>query len=151
MTEIGASARSYAPFIGRGPIQVTWEAGYVQAIAYVEARREDFEAEAAALEKTAPGTPEVTRLRELAALAKEAKTAIKGDITEAANPKYTFLFSTALMHITRGVERWRTSRASPALRSPATATRTSGSPTSRRPSSRRSTRRPRARPRPRRS
>ena len=105
MTEIGASARSYAPFIGRGPIQVTWEAGYVQAIAYVEARGEQLEAEAAALEATAPGTPEVTRLRELAALAKEAKTAIKGDITEAANPKYTFLFSTALMHITRGVKR----------------------------------------------
>ena len=77
----------------------------MQAIAYVEARGEQLEAEAAALEQTAPGTPEVTRLRELAALAKEAKTAIKGDITEAANPKYTFLFSTALMHITRGVKR----------------------------------------------
>ena len=105
MTEIGASTRPYAPFIGRGPIQVTWEAGYVQAIAYVEARGEQLEAEATALEATAPGSPEVTRLRELAALAKEAKTAIKGDIKEAANPKYTFLFSTALMHITRGVKR----------------------------------------------
>lgn len=105
MTEIGASSRPYAPFIGRGPIQVTWEAGYVQAVAYVEARGEQLEAEAADLEKTAPGSPEVIRLRELAALAKEAKTAIKGDIKEAANPKYTFLFSTALMHITRGVKR----------------------------------------------
>ena len=105
MTELGASSRPYAPFIGRGPIQVTWEAGYVQAIAYVEARGEQLEAEAAALEATAPGSPEVSRLRELAALAKEAKTAIKGDIKEAANPKYTFLFSTALMHITRGVKR----------------------------------------------
>jgi hypothetical protein len=105
MTEIGASSRPYAPFVGRGPIQVTWEAGYVQAVAYVEARGEQLEAEAAALETTAPGTPEVARLRELAALAKEAKTAIKADIKEAANPKYTFLFSTALMHINRGVKR----------------------------------------------
>jgi hypothetical protein len=30
-----------------------WEAGYVQAVAYVEARGEQLEAEAAALEKTA--------------------------------------------------------------------------------------------------
>ena len=106
MTEVlDATPRAYAPFIGRGPIQVTWEYGYVQALAYVEARGEQLEAEAAALEKTAPGSPEVTRLRELAALAKEAKTAIKGDIKEAANPKYTFLFSTALMHISRGVKR----------------------------------------------
>jgi hypothetical protein len=106
MTEVmDATPRAYKPFIGRGPIQVTWEYGYVQALAYVEARGEQLEAEAAALEKTAPGSPEVTRLRDLAALAKEAKVAIKGDINEAANPKYTFLFSTALMHISRGVKR----------------------------------------------
>jgi hypothetical protein len=105
LTEVGASTRPYAPFIGRGPIQVTWEAGYVQSIAYIEARGEQLTAEAAALEQATPGSPEAKRLRELAALAAEAKTAIKGDITEAANPKYTFLFSTALMHINRGVKR----------------------------------------------
>jgi hypothetical protein len=105
LTEIGASTRPYAPFIGRGPIQVTWEAGYVQSIAYIEARGEQLAAEAATLEQATPGSPEAKRLRELAALCAEAKTAIKGDIAEAANPKYTFLFSTALMHITRGVKR----------------------------------------------
>lgn len=105
LTEIGASGRKYAPFIGRGPIQVTWEAGYVQAIAYIEARGEQLAAEAATLEQATPGSPEAKRLGELAALAAEAKVAIKGDIAEAANPKYTFLFSTALMHITRGVKR----------------------------------------------
>jgi hypothetical protein len=105
LTEIGASTRPYAPFIGRGPIQVTWEAGYVQSIAYIEARGEQLAAEAAAAEQAAPGSPEAKRLRELAALAAEAKTAIKGNIAEAANPKYTFLFSTALMHINRGVKR----------------------------------------------
>jgi hypothetical protein len=105
LTEVGASTRPYAPFIGRGPIQVTWEAGYVQSIAYIEARGEQLTTEAAALEQSTPGSPEAKRLRELAALAAEAKTAIKGDITEAANPKYTFLFSTALMHINRGVKR----------------------------------------------
>ncbi len=105
LTEVGASDRKYAPFIGRGPIQVTWEAGYVQGIAYIEARGEQLAAEADALEQATPGSPEAKRLRELAALAAEAKTAIKGDITQAANPKYTFLFSTALMHLTRGVKR----------------------------------------------
>jgi hypothetical protein len=105
LTEVGASTRPYAPFIGRGPIQVTWEAGYVQSIAYIEARGEQLAAEATTAEQASPGSQEAKRLRELADLAAEAKTAIKGDITEAANPKYTFLFSTALMHITRGVKR----------------------------------------------
>jgi hypothetical protein len=105
LTEIGASTRPYAPFIGRGPIQVTWEAGYVQSIAYIEARGEQLAAEAATAEQAGPGSPDAKRLRELADLAAEAKTAIKGNIKEAANPRYTFLFSTALMHINRGVKR----------------------------------------------
>ena len=105
MTEQGADKRSYAPFIGRGPIQVTWEAGYVQALAYVELRGEQLEAEAMDLETKTPGSPEATRKRELAALAKEATTAIKGDIKEAANPKYAFLFSLGAMELTRGVKR----------------------------------------------
>jgi hypothetical protein len=105
MTEIGAEKRPYAPFIGRGPIQVTWEAGYIQALAYVELRGEQLEAEAVDLETKTPGSPEVVRKRELAALAKEATTAIKGDIKEAANPKYAFLFSLGAMELTRGVKR----------------------------------------------
>ena len=105
MTEQGAEKRPYAPFIGRGPIQVTWEAGYIQALAYVERRGEQLEAEAADLETKTPGSPEAVRKRELAALAKEATTAIKGDIKEAANPKYAFLFSLGAMELTRGVKR----------------------------------------------
>jgi hypothetical protein len=105
MTEQGADKRSYAPFIGRGPIQVTWEAGYIQALAYVELRGEQLEAEATDLETKTPGSPEAVRKRELAALAKEATTAIKGDIKEAANPKYAFLFSLGAMELTRGVKR----------------------------------------------
>ena len=151
MTEIGAEKRSYAPFIGRGPIQVTWEAGYVQALAYVERRGEQLEAEATDLETKTPGSPEAVRKRELAALAKEATTAIKGDIKEAANPKYAFLFSLGAMELTRGSSARRTSRASPAPPSPVIATRTSGSRTSPSRSRTRSTRRPRARPRPRRA
>ena len=57
------------------------------------------------LETKTPGSPEGDRKRELAALAKEATTAIKGDIKEAANPKYAFLFSLGLMELTRGVKR----------------------------------------------
>ena len=105
MTEQGADKRPYAPFIGRGPIQVTWEAGYIQALAYVELRGEQLEAEAADLETKTPGSPEAARKRQLAALAKEATTAIKGDIKEAANPKYAFLFSLGAMELTRGVKR----------------------------------------------
>jgi hypothetical protein len=105
MTEQGAEKRPYAPFIGRGPIQVTWEAGYIQALAYVERRGEQLEAEAADLETKTPGSAEAVRKRELAALAKEATTAIKGDIKEAANPKYAFLFSLGAMELTRGVKR----------------------------------------------
>ena len=105
MTELGAEKRPYAPFIGRGPIQVTWEAGYIQALAYVELRGEQLEAEAADLETKTPGSPEAARKRQLAALAKEATTAIKGDIKEAANPKYAFLFSLGAMELTRGVKR----------------------------------------------
>ena len=84
---------------------MTWEAGYIQALAYVELRGEQLEAEAADLETKTPGSPEAARKRELAALAKEATTAIKGDIKEAANPKYAFLFSLGAMELTRGVKR----------------------------------------------
>jgi hypothetical protein len=105
MTEQGAEKRPYAPFIGRGPIQVTWEAGYIQALAYVEVRGEQLEAEATDLDTKTPGSPEAARKRQLAALAKEAATAIKGDIKEAANPKYAFLFSLGAMELTRGVKR----------------------------------------------
>jgi hypothetical protein len=105
MTEQGAEKRPYAPFIGRGPIQVTWEAGYIQALAYVERRGEQLEAEAVDLETKTPDSPAAVRKRELAALAKEATTAIKGDIKEAANPKYAFLFSLGAMELTRGVKR----------------------------------------------
>jgi hypothetical protein len=97
--------REYGPFIGRGPVQVTWETGYVQALAYVEARGEQLTAEANEREKQAPGSPEVKRLRELAALASRAVAAIKADIKQAANPEYAFLFSTALMHVTKGLKR----------------------------------------------
>jgi hypothetical protein len=100
-----SSRCSRAPFIGRGPIQVTWEAGYIQALAYVELRGEQLEAEAVDLETKTPGSSEAVRKREPAALAKEATTAIKGDIKEAANPKYAFLFSLGAMELTRGVKR----------------------------------------------
>jgi hypothetical protein len=71
----------------------------------VERRGEQLEAEAVDLETKTPGSPEAVRKRELAALAKEATTAIKGDIKEAANPKYALLFSLGLMELTRGVKR----------------------------------------------
>ncbi len=33
----------YAPFIGRGPLHTTWDYGYVQALAYLETKKEQLE------------------------------------------------------------------------------------------------------------
>jgi hypothetical protein len=101
MTEKDAN-QPYAPFIGRGPIQVTFEAGYVQALAYLETRVEQLESDAA---KPGADAAAAKRAGDFAAKAREAVTAIKGDITQAANPKYAFLFSSAFMHNVKGVKR----------------------------------------------
>jgi hypothetical protein len=34
--------RPYGQFIGRGPVQVTWQSGYVQTLAYLEARADEL-------------------------------------------------------------------------------------------------------------
>jgi len=88
--EVGAGKRDYAPFIGRGPVQVTWSSGYIRALAYMEV-------EAERLQKAG----QQTEAQELAT----AVRAIKGDIKQAANPEYTFVFSAAFMHAVGGVER----------------------------------------------
>ena len=99
MTEADAK-QPYAPFIGRGPIQVTYEAGYVQALAYLEKRAEQLDVPAGKA-----GTATAKRANELAAKAREAAAAIKRNIKDAANPKYAFLFSAAFMHNVKGVRR----------------------------------------------
>ncbi|TNF27104.1 MAG: hypothetical protein EP329_20100 [Deltaproteobacteria bacterium] len=73
-------------FIGRGPLQVTHDYGYVQTLAVIERRWEE-------LKDAKEGTQEA-KDRDLC---KEALDAIKKDPSQAANPKYAFLFSAAFM------------------------------------------------------
>jgi hypothetical protein len=75
-------------FIGRGPVQVTHKHEYVEAIAMMEKTAEQYEAAAKAGDASAAAN---------AKLAREAAQAIKADPRQAANPKYTFLMSAAVM------------------------------------------------------
>jgi len=112
LTEVGADKRPYAPFQGRGPVQVTWEHGYVQTIAYLETRAEELAAQAdqASAEEqglggeggaSIPGGSD--KLRRQADVARRAVDAIKLDPAEAANSEYAFLFSAAFMQMAGGV------------------------------------------------
>jgi len=132
LSEVGAGKRPYAPFKGRGPVQVTWEHGYVQTLAYLEMQAKRLAALAEEKEKQLaeevkatgivnpwPGDSdtepihaeirnpwledEARRTHADASLTREAFDAITADITEAANPKYAFLFSAAYMHMAGGV------------------------------------------------
>jgi hypothetical protein len=81
-------------FIGRGPVQVTHQAEYVEVIAMLEKAAEQYE-------RAAGGGN--LKLSEYAALAREAADAIKADPRQAARPKYAFLVSAAFMK-KRGVD-----------------------------------------------
>src|SRR6185503_3854255 len=72
-------------FIGRGPVQVTHGYNYMQTLIYMEE-----------LAKQAKDDEK--------ALLEEAITAIKKDPRQAANPKYSFLFSAAFMQMSGGVK-----------------------------------------------
>ncbi len=89
LEEKGADKEPYAPFIGRGPKQVTWPAGYLKAMAYMETRSRQLAGK--------PGREADVKLLD------EAVRDIKRDIKLAATPKYAFLFSAAFMHM-RGVK-----------------------------------------------
>jgi hypothetical protein len=75
-------------FIGRGPVQATHIYNYMEVIAMLETAVEHYEAEAKAGNKES---------QKYAAFAREAANAVKADPQQAANPKYTFLFSAAYM------------------------------------------------------
>ena len=77
-------------FIGRGPLQVTHRAIYVQVIAFLEKRAEQAEAE---------------KDTETAGKARAAAKALKEDPRNAADPQYAFLISAAFMQMAGGVRR----------------------------------------------
>jgi hypothetical protein len=74
-------------FIGRGPIQVTHRHGYMQTLMYMEKQHDSM-----------PEGRDKDLLR-------EAIVAIKKEPREAANPRYSFLFSAAYMHRSYMVQR----------------------------------------------
>jgi predicted chitinase len=75
-------------FIGRGPVQVTHKAEYVEVIAMLEKTADQYEREAGT------GNP---KAKEYADLARRAAKDIKTDPRKAADPQYTFLVSAAFM------------------------------------------------------
>jgi hypothetical protein len=81
-------------FYGRGPVQVTHNYNYMEVIAMLEVAVENYQKEAAKPDITPEAKKEALSY---AALAREAANAVKTNPDEAANPKYTFLFSAAYM------------------------------------------------------
>ncbi|MDT7543555.1 MAG: hypothetical protein QOE33_3459 [Acidobacteriota bacterium] len=77
-------------FIGRGPLQVTHRAIYVQVIAFLDKRVQQATAD---------------KDDETAKIALEAENALKADPRNAADPKYAFLVSAAFMQMAGGVRR----------------------------------------------
>ncbi|MFO0750873.1 MAG: hypothetical protein U1F43_35160 [Myxococcota bacterium] len=80
-------------FLGRGPIQVTHKAQYVETIAMLEHMAEQWLADAAK-ETDATKKAEDEKLGKKCA---EAATAVKKDPSAAARPEYSLLFSAATM------------------------------------------------------
>ena len=77
-------------FIGRGPLQVTHRAVYVQVIAFLDKRAQQADAEKDA---------------DTADKARAAMKALEEDPRNAADPKYAFLISAAFMQMAGGVRR----------------------------------------------
>lgn len=102
--EAGLRKASVSPtgkplFYGRGPVQVTHNYNYMEVIAMLETAVESYEKEAAKPDIKPEAKKEVLSY---AALAREAANKVKTNPDEAANPKYTFLFSAAYMKRRRG-------------------------------------------------
>jgi hypothetical protein len=87
--EFGASERPYAPFIGRGVVQITFKANYERTLAVIERMAERL---------AAASDPD-------AGYAAEAVTAMKRDIKSPADPRYAFLTSAAYFYWSKGVEK----------------------------------------------
>lgn len=127
LEELHGEKRDYAPFQGRGPVQVTHPENYAKALGTLQQRADQIlkkleeapdkiaaledqlkqAADDAAKQKLTAQIDalkvEVEALRKQRAELMEAIDAIKADPTKAADPKYAFLLSAAHMHKTGGV------------------------------------------------
>ncbi|MHA7059785.1 hypothetical protein ACWGOQ_0021335 [Aquimarina sp. M1] len=81
-----ATYRGGENFRGRGAFHTTHKDGYSKVLAYLDALLDN--------DTIAEGDKEKIR---------EASDAIKNDVTKASDPKYTFIFSAAYMHMAGGV------------------------------------------------
>lgn len=93
LEEKAIQQKIYDGFQGRGPVQVTHEYMYVQTLAYLQLQAE-------ILAKSSD-----PKDQQNAMLAQEAVNAIKRDPRNAADQKYSFLFSAMYMHMTGGVRK----------------------------------------------
>jgi hypothetical protein len=102
LVEYGQDNSAWAPFVGRGPVQVTWDYNYLQTLAYLEIQADRLHARAKEA-RTGGDMDEARRLADDAAYARSAVADIKRDFTIAGHPDRAFLFSAAYMHMTHGV------------------------------------------------
>jgi hypothetical protein len=94
--EYGASARDYAPFVGRGVVQVTWKQNYEKTLAILDL---------AADRLVAAKDPD-------AGFAQEAVAAIRRDTRTPADVRFAFLFSAAYLYWSKGANKAATLGAS---------------------------------------
>lgn len=124
LEEVGGEKRSYAPFQGRGPIQVTHPENYARALGTLQQRRDQIEAQIetqatniAILMSERDKATDATQKQEVIARIDAAHAAVdvfrlqmmqlddtigavSADPKAAADPKHAFLISAALMHKT---------------------------------------------------
>ena len=124
LEEVGGEKRSYAPFQGRGPIQVTHPENYARALGTLQQRRYQIEAQIqtqatniAILMSERDKATDATQKQEVIARIDAAHAAVdvfrlqmmqlddtigavSADPKAAADPKHAFLISAALMHKT---------------------------------------------------
>lgn len=99
LEELEGDKRSYAPFQGRGAIQITGPEIYAKALGTMQQRRDQIAAQMA----SSAAKVEANSLRQQLIQLDEAINAVRADPKAAADPKYGFLLSAANMHKTGAV------------------------------------------------
>jgi hypothetical protein len=99
LEEVQGDKRSYAPFQGRGAVQITGPEIYAKALGTLQQRRDQIAAQMASV----AARTEADSLRQQLIQLDEAISAIRADPKAAADPRYAFLLSAANMHKTGAV------------------------------------------------
>lgn len=99
LEEVEGEKRSYAPFQGRGAVQITGPEIYAKALGTLQQRRDQIAAQLT----SGAAKEEANALRQQLMQLDEAINAIKADPKAAADKRYAFLLSAANMHKTGAV------------------------------------------------